>query len=170
MKRTAAFVLTLLALALIGGCMLPYEGDVYLSFDWTYAPEWFDTDDWNLPSTIYRNAEYLTEEGDYYFEYYHAESGYVRWIWYTLTAYDGLAPYVPAGDARFELFLSAFSSPDIIQWQSVTGTVAGEPDSISAAAAPARSDGQLVQTWEETTTNSGWTLSARGGVVETPAE
>ena len=169
MKKTILFALAALAFALITGCMV-YEGNVYLSFDWTYTPEWFYADDPHLPGTIYRNAEYLTEEGYYYFEYYHAESGYVRWIWYTLTAHDGIAPYLPAEDARFELFLSAFSSPDIIQWQSVTGTAAREPDSVSAAAAPARSDGQLVQTWEETTTDSGWTLSARGGVVETPSE
>jgi hypothetical protein len=165
-KRTIALALAVLALALVTGCWV-YEGDVYLSFDWTYAPEWFDTDDPNLPSTIYRNAAYLTEEGDYYFEYYHAESGCVRWIWYTLTAYDGIAPYVPAEDARFELFLSAFSSPDLIQWKSVTGPAAGEPDSISAAAAPARPDGQLVQTWAKTMTSAGWTLSVRGGVVGT---
>lgn len=165
MKRIFALALAVLALALITGCMV-FDGDVYLSFDWTYAPEWFDTDDPHLPSTIYRNAEYLTEEGNYYFEYYHAESGYVRWISYTLTAHDGFAPCVPGEDARFELFLSAFSNPDFIQWQSVIGTAAEEPDSIPAAAAPARPDEQLVQTFEETMTSAGWTLSVTGGVIE----
>lgn len=166
MKRTVALALAVLALALITGCMI-YDGDVYLSFDWTYTPEWFDTDDPNLPSTIYRNAEYLTGEGTWYFEYYHDESGYVRRIWYTLTAHDGIVPCVPAEDARFELFLSAFADPDLIQWQSSTGEVPEQPGSIQAAPSPSRADEHLVQTWEETMTSAGWTLTVRGGVVET---
>ena len=64
MKRTAAFVLTLLALALIGGCMLPYEGDVYLSFDWTYAPEWFDTDDWTWTGWVYADGSSVLRPSD----------------------------------------------------------------------------------------------------------
>ncbi len=155
----------MLAFALITGCMV-YEGDVYLSFDWTYTPEWFTTDDPNLPDTIYRNDEYLTEEGRYYFEYYHAESGYTRWLWYRLTAHDGIFPCVPAEDARFELFLSAFEDPDLIQWQSVTGDASEEPDSISATQSPQRPTEQLVQTWEDQVTSGGWTLSVRGGVIE----
>ena len=43
MKKTILFALAALAFALITGCMV-YEGNVYLSFDWTYAPEWFVTD------------------------------------------------------------------------------------------------------------------------------
>jgi hypothetical protein len=164
-KKTIAFSLAVLAFALITGCMV-YEGDVCLSFNWTYSPEWFDTDDPNLPDTIYRNVEYPTEEGTWYFEYYHAESGYTRWIWYTLTAHDGILPCVPADDARFEMFLSAFKDPDLIQWQSMTGTAADEPDSISVYASPMHSEEQLVQTWENQATSGGWTLSIRGGVIE----
>jgi hypothetical protein len=164
-KKTLSIVIVSLALALVTGCAGPH-GDVYLSFDWTYTPEWFDTDDPNLPDVIYRNAEYRTAEGDYWFEYYHAESGYIRWIGYTLTAYDGFAPCVPGEDARFELFLSAFSDPALIQWQSVTGPAADEPDSISASASPLRPEGRRVQNFERTMTSAGWTLEVRGGVIE----
>ncbi|MCX7030822.1 MAG: hypothetical protein NTU62_11980 [Spirochaetes bacterium] len=166
MKKTLA--ITVLALTLATGCASP-DGDVYISFDWTYTPEWFDTDDSNLPDTIYRNAEYVTGEGDYYFEYYHAESGYIRWIWYTLTAHDGVLPFVPGEDARFELFLSAFSDPAFIQWQSSTGAVSEEPDSITASASPRQPEDQRVQTFEQTLTSAGWTLSIRGGVIEAAA-
>jgi hypothetical protein len=164
-KKLITFAGIALALALVTGCAGPL-GNVYLSFDWTYAPEWFDTDDPNLPDTIWRNAEYLTEEGSYYFEYFHDESGYRRWISYTLTAYNGFSPCIPGGDARFELFLSAFASPDLIQWQSVTGTAGEEPASIPAAGAPTQPGEQRIQTHEQTKTSGGWTLSIRGGVVE----
>jgi hypothetical protein len=167
-KKTLAFALAALTLALITGCAGP-EGDVYLAFDWTYTPEWYDTDDPNLPNTIYRNAEYVTEEGDYYFEYYHAESGYIRWIGYTLTAHEGGFPFVPGEDARFELFLSAFSDPAFIQWQSSTGAASGEPDSITASALPMQPEDLRVQTFERTMTSAGWTLSIRGGVIEPAA-
>jgi hypothetical protein len=166
-KKTLSFAAVALALAIVSGCCLGPRGDVYLSFDWTYAPEWFSTDDPHLPDVIYRNVDYLTDEGTWYFEYYHAESGYRRWIWYTLTAHDGALLVIPGQDARFELFLSAYSDPDLIQWQSVAGTAAGEPDSVAAGAAiPA---GQRIQTFEHTTTSGRWTLSVRGGVVGTPS-
>jgi hypothetical protein len=164
-KKLISFALAALSFALITGCFVA-DGDVYLSFDWTYTPEWFDTDDPNLPDTIYRNVEYPTEEGTWYFEYFHAESGYTRWICYTLTAHDGILPCVPAEDARFELFLSAFEDPDLIQWQSVTGDAAAEPGSISAMQSPQQPDEQRVQTWEDQETSGGWTLEVKGGVIE----
>ncbi len=165
MKKLISLALAALAFALVTGCMV-YEGDVRLSFNWTYTPEWFDTDDPNLPDTIYRNVEYPTEEGTWTFEYYHAESGYTHWIRYTLAAHDGILPCVPADDARFEMFLSAFEDPDLIQWQSVTGDAAEEPDSISAIRSPQRPEEQRVQTWEDQVTSGGWTLSIRRGVIE----
>jgi hypothetical protein len=164
-KKTILFALAALAFALISGCMV-YEGDVYLSFDWTYTPEWFIADDPSLPDTIYRNVEYLTEEGNYYFEYYHYETGVTRWLWYRLTAHDGIFPAFPAEDARFELFLSAYDDPDLIQWQSVTGDAADEPDSISAVSTPVHGEEQRVQTWQDQVTRGGWTLEMRGGVIE----
>jgi hypothetical protein len=163
MKKIMAITIVAAALAL-GACWMGPDGDVYLSFDWTYAPEYFVTDDPCLPDTIYRTALYETQEGDYYFEYYHAESGYTRWIHYTLTAHDGFFG-IPGEDARFELFLAAFDDPDIIQWQSVTGEASGQPDSIGASAGPAHAAGGLVTAFERTMESGGWTLSIQGGVI-----
>ena len=97
---------SLVAALALGACWMGPDGDVYLSFDWTWTPEWFLTDDPSLPDTILRNAEYATGEGDWYFEYYHEESGYIRWIHYSLEAHDGFFG-IPGEDAVFELFLSA---------------------------------------------------------------
>ena len=168
MKRIMAIAIVAAALAL-GACWMGPEGGVYLSFDWTYAPEYFVTDDPCLPDTIYRNALYETGEGEYYFEYYHAESGYLRWISYTLTAHDGFFG-IPGDDAVFELFLAAFDDPDLIQWQSVTGAPTDKPEAIGGRTVPARSAGQLVPAFERTLESGGWTLSFRGGVIEPAAE
>lgn len=164
MKKILAISIVAAALAL-GGCWMGPEGDVYLSFDWTYTPEWFDTDDPYLPDTIYRQAIYPTGEGSYYFEYYHTESGYKRWIYYTLTAHDGFFG-IPGEDAYFELFLAAFNDPDLIKWQSVAGDPVEQPDSVSAAAAPAPSLVPLVPSFERTLESGGWTLEVKGGVIE----
>ena len=165
MKKIIWFAGIALALALVTGCFAP-DGNVYLSFDWTYAPEWFGTDDPNLPDTIWRNVEYPTEEGSWYFEYYHDESHWRRWIAYTLTAHDGYLPYTPGEDARFELFLHAFSDPVLIQWQSMSGTVEGQPDSVGASASAVHAGDGRIQTYEQTMTSAGWTLSVAGGVIE----
>jgi hypothetical protein len=167
-KKAPSFALAVLAVALITGCAGP-EGDVYLSFDWTYTPDWYNTTDLHLPDTIYRTAEYLTAEGSYYFEYYHSVSGYLRWINYTLTAHEGMLIMIPGEDARFELFLAAFSDPDLIQWESVTGVPASGPDEVPAAAAPLRSAAGRVQTFARTETEGRWTLTVRGGVIGTSA-
>lgn len=108
MKKIMAISIVAAALVL-GACSMGPKGDVYLSFDWTYAPAWFDSDDPNLPDTLWRNVEYRTGEGDWYFEYYHAESGYIRWIHYTLKAHDGLFG-IPGDDAVFELCSSPRST------------------------------------------------------------
>jgi hypothetical protein len=167
-KKMLLFAAVALALAAFTCCVGP-RGDVYLSFDWTYAPEWYSTDDPWLPDVIYRNVDYLTDEGTWYFEYYHAESGYTRWIWYTLTAHDGALIVFPGEDARFQLFLSAFSDPDFIQWRGVAGEPAtGQPDSMAAAAAAPRGSTPTeprVQTFEQTMTSGRWTLSIRGGLI-----
>jgi hypothetical protein len=166
-KTLLAIVTVSLALAFVTGCyVVGWDRNVSISFDWTYTPEWFDTDDPHLPSTIYRNVEYLTEEGTWYFEYYHAESGIKRWIWYTLTANYGCEPCVPVEDARFELFLHAFSDPAFIRWQSVIGEAAEEPDSMSASGSPMHPEEQRTQTFERTMTSGGWSLELRGGVIE----
>ena len=89
-----------------------------------------------------------------------------QWVPYERISPNLKRAMIAAEDARFELFLSAFSSPDIIQWQSVTGDVADEPDSISASSAPARGEEHRVQTWQDQVTSGGWTLEIRGGVIE----
>jgi hypothetical protein len=164
MKKLMAITIVAAALAL-GACGMGPDGDVYLSFDWTYAPEYFVTDDPSLPDTIYRKAIYLTDEGSWYFEYYHAESGYIRWIHYTLTAHDGFFG-IPGEDAQFELFLAAFDDPDLIQWQSVTGVPTDQPEAISTREAPAPSLVPLVPSFERTMESGGWTLELQGGVIE----
>jgi hypothetical protein len=157
--------ITIVAAALVlGACWMGPDGDVFLSFDWTYAPEYFITDDPNLPDTIYRTARYLTDEGSYYFEYYHAESGYIRWITYTLIAHDGIFG-IPGEDARFELFLAAFDDPDLIEWQSVAGAPAEVPEAIGTREAPAPSLAPLVPSFERRMESAGWTLELQGGVI-----
>jgi hypothetical protein len=168
MKKIMAITVVAAALAL-GACWMGPDGDVYLSFDWTYTPEYFVTDDPNLPDTIYRKAIYLTDEGSHYFEYYHAESGYIRWITYTLEAHDGFFG-IPGDDAEFELYLSAFEDPALIQWQSEAGEIARQPDSIQAATATPRAPDQLVPLFERTMESSGWTLEMQGGVIGPSSE
>ena len=55
MKKAVFIALAMLAVALITGCAGP-EGNVYIFFNWTYTPDWFNTTDPYLPDTIYRNA------------------------------------------------------------------------------------------------------------------
>ena len=167
MKKAVVFALVALAVALITGCAGP-EGNVYIFFDWTYTPDWFNATDPYLPDTIYRNADYLTAEGSYYFEYYHSVSGYRRWITYTLTAHDGMFVF-PGEDARFELFLAAYDDPQLVPWESVVGTPAAGTNEIHAAAAtPQPADGCL-QTFTHTETKGRWTLTVTGGVIEPAA-
>lgn len=166
MKKIILFAIVAATLSLGACCFWGPEGDVYLSFDWTWTPEWFATDDDNLPDTIYRGALYETEEGSYYFEYYHAESGFTRWIYYTLEAYDGAFGF-KGDDAVFELFLAAFDDPDLIQWQSEAGTPGVQPDAIVAAAATPHQPDQLVTRFERTIDRGGWRLEVRGGIVAT---
>jgi hypothetical protein len=155
------------AVLALAACCPGIDGDVYLSFNWTYTPEWFATNDPNLPDIIYRNAQYLTEEGTWYFEYYHDESGYLRWIQYTLEAHEGFLFGLPAEDAVFELFLSAFSNPDLIQWQSVTGEPADQPDGIRATiGAPTHAAQQPAPDFERTMESGRWTLKVEGGAIE----
>jgi len=163
-KKIMALAIVAAALSL-GACWLGPDGDVYLSFDWTYTPEYFVTDDPSLPDTIWRGAEYATSEGDWYFEYYHAESGYRRWIHYSLEAHDGFFG-IQGDDAVFELFLSAFENPAFIQWQSETGEPAAQPDSVQAATTTARTPERLVPSFERTMESGGWTLELKGGVIE----
>jgi hypothetical protein len=163
-KKIILFAIVAATMSL-GACCFGPDGDVYLSFDWTYTPEWFATDDYSLPDTIYRKAIYLTDEGSYYFEYYHEESGYIRWIHYSLEAHDGFFG-IRGEDAVFELFLAAFEDPTFIQWQSETGESAGQPDAVPAATATARTPDQLVPAFERTMESGGWTLRLQGGVIE----
>jgi len=153
------------ALAL-GACCPGPDGDVYLSFNWTYTPEWFATDDPNLPATIYRNAEYLCEEGTWYFEYYHDESACRRWIRYTLEAHEGYLIGVQGDDAVFELFLHAYSDPAFIQWQSVIGEPASQPDEVHGSGKSGRAGEQLAPDFERTEERGRWTLEVQGGVIE----
>jgi hypothetical protein len=164
MKKIFAISIVAAALAL-AGCWTGPEGDVYLSFDWTYTPQWFDTTDPNLPDTIYRQEIYPTGEGSYCFEYYHEVSRATRRIYYTLTAHDGFFG-IPGEDAYFEMFLAAYDNPDLIQWQSVAGDPAAQPDTVSAAAGTPRTRGRFVPDFERTLENGRWTLEVRGGVVE----
>ena len=164
MKRAVGVLFVVLAISVIGGCGL--NGHVFIQFDWTYAPDWFNTTDDNLPSTIYRDTYYQTAEGDYYFEYYHSESLYTRWIYYTLEANKGFLPRMVGKDALFELYLWAFSDPELTQLQSEVGGASEEPDSITVSTEPMHPESQRVQTWERTETSEGWTLSIKGGVIE----
>jgi hypothetical protein len=168
MKKLMAITIVAAALAL-GACWMGRDGDVYLSFDWTYAPEWFVTTDPSLPDTIYRRAIYPTEEGSYYFEYYHAESGYTRYLYYTLTAHDGFFG-IQGDDAQFELFLAAFDDPDLIQWQSEAGAPADVIEAISTREAPTPSLAPLAPSFERTMESGGWTLELQGGVIEPASE
>jgi len=161
---TFAFAIAAATLAL-ASCFVGPKGDVYLSFDWTYTPEWFWTDDPHLPATIYRNVEYPCEEGTWYFEYYHAESGITRWVRYTLAAHYGYLGGMQGDDARFELFLHAYSNPAFIQWQSVVGEPADQPDEVHAATAPV-SAAQHAPDFQQTMERGGWTLKLEGGTIE----
>jgi hypothetical protein len=165
MKRAAGVLLVVLAIAAIGGCTGP-DGNVFIEFGWTYAPDWFNTTDDNLPITIYRDTYYQTVAGSHYFEYYHSISGYTRWIWYTLTANDGALYVFKGQDALFELYLYAYDDPELTQWQSAVGVAEEQPDSVAVSANPMHSEERRVQTWERTETNGGWTLSIKGGVIE----
>jgi hypothetical protein len=165
MRKMLVLAVAAAALAL-AACCPGLDGDVYLSFNWTYTPEWFATDDPHLPDIIYRNAQYLTEAGSWYFEYYHDESGYIRWIRYTLEAHEGFLFGVQAEDAVFELFLSAFSSPDLIQWQSVTGEPADQPEEIRATGAPTHAAELLAPDFEQTMTSGRWILKVQLGAIE----
>lgn len=166
MRKIPALGIIAAAALALAACWPGLDGDVYLSFDWTYTPEWFATDDPHLPDTIYRNARYLTEEGTWYFEYYHDESGYRRWIRYTLEAHEGYIIGVPGDDAVFELFLHAYSDPAFIQWQSVKGEVADQPDEVRASAQPARASEQLAPDFEQTIERGRWILKLEGGTIE----
>lgn len=162
-----ALLVTVVAVTLFLGacCFWGPEGDVYLTFSWTYAPEWFASDDPNLPDTIYRDALYETDEGTWYFEYYHAESRVIRWITYSLEAHDG-AFGLQGEDAIFELFLAAYGDPGFVQWQSEAGDAAGQPRAVAARATSPREPAVLVQDYEQTIDRGGWRLELRGGTVE----
>ncbi len=104
-------------------------------------------------------------EGNWYFEYYHAESGYIRWIHYSLKAHDGFFG-IHGDDAVFELFLSAYEDPALIQWQSETGEPAAQPDSVHVGTATAQAAEQLAPSFERTMESGGWILELEGGVIE----
>jgi hypothetical protein len=92
-----------------------------------------------------------------------------RWIRYTLEAYEGFLFGVQGEDAVFELFLSAFSDPDLIQWQSVTGVAdesVEQTNEIRASVAPARTAEQLMPDFERTEKHGRWTLKVQSGVLE----
>ena len=171
--------LILIAVALLfsaTGCTT--KGDVFLSFDWDIAPTNWSCDDPNIDvpnviDTLYRNQEYLTQPGNYYFEY--TTSGNPWEIYYILTAHEG-SSFSPAQDAKFKLFLYDYKSPVLTQPQSLAGE--GKSDMQGPTAAPSESSTQtkapridtsaFVQksTYEYTVTEGGYTLKVRGVLWE----
>jgi hypothetical protein len=125
--------LRIAGLLLVGLGLLACKGTVYLTFDWTYAPDLFATDDYNLPATIYRGDQYKTDPGDYYFTTYWWDgmSGYWYYtLHYTLSAHSGLFP----DDAVFEIYCWYDDFPSILQLQGLAPP-SGGADSISRATA-----------------------------------
>jgi hypothetical protein len=165
MRKILSLAIVAAALAL-AACCVGSDGDVYLSFNWTYTPEWFATNDPNLPDTIYRTVEYPVEEGTWYFEYYHADSGCKRWITYTLEAHEGFLLGMQGEDAVFELFLHAYSDPAFIQWQNIVGEAADQPEEVHAATVPVSTAEQRVPDFKQTMERGGWTLKIQSGVIE----
>ena len=166
MKRfvmTAALVLTVVLLALTG-CSGP-AGDVFISFDWVYAPDYFITTDSNLPGTIYRTTDYPTYAGDYYFEYHHSVSGGTHWIYYTLTAHDGTLLVFPGHDARFQIYCLAYDNPTFTQVENAVGPQETPPAASITAREAAPTAGRRVKQYEYTETVGGYDLHLEGGVI-----
>ena len=155
------------------------RGDVYLSFDWLTDPDDWSCTDPNIddpgnPSDVLvRLQEYLTQPGNYYFEY---TTGGNPWeIYYTLTAYEGSSASPPQ-DAKFQLFLWADKTATLSQYlglvQPGTGHVQGTTAAPSASSTQTNASGidrsAFVKKpmYEYTVTEGGYTLKVRGFLWE----
>jgi hypothetical protein len=171
MKRLWWLLPIALVIAL-SGCFGP-EGDLYLSFDWNYTPDSFYSDDYNMPSTIYRNTDYWTVPGDYYLSYYVTpfSTQYYYYIYYTLEAHRGFL-FLKGKDARFQLYLWGYSGATLTQLQSIAGRPQGElapaedaskgVAKIGAPADTANCEQKQLYQYEET--QGAYTLKVRGGI------
>jgi hypothetical protein len=167
MRRLVSFAVIGLAAAILGltGCSGP-AGDVFLSFDWTYAPDSFYTTDPHLPTTITRTIDYADAEGTYYFEYFHYVSGYLRWLTYTLTAHEGKLLVFPGKDARFQIYCWSFYDPEFTQLQNVESEGGSVPALTTRQAGAAPTEGNRVKQYEYTETAGDYELHVEGGVIE----
>jgi hypothetical protein len=140
MKRILLIGLLALAALALTSCV----GEVYLSFDWSFTPYSFDTNDTRLPSTIYRGEEYETSPGSYYFTTYW-DTGVITFytIYYTLDAYTGFLP----DDALYEIYCWYDDFPEIYQYQSVVPPTDGG-DSIPRATEPPAGKKEILYSGE----------------------
>ncbi len=137
MKKLGTIILILIIISFFWGCK-GEDGGVYISFDWVYVGDYLYLDDSNLPGTIYRLEYYATTEGSYYLEYHHTESGYFRWMYYTLTAEEGKIFFADGDDTYYDVGLWAFSNPTITSY-----TQAIESLDVSTEKEKAKSEGYI---------------------------
>jgi hypothetical protein len=167
------WMLPLVILFALLGCSVP--GNVYLSFDWSIKPYNWNSTDPNIDTPIVSDTlrpqhYYLTEPGDYYFEYTHDNLHWYN-IYYTLTAHEGFAS--PGEDAYFLIYLNVGAYPVFWQIQGLgAASTTGNPDSASPAAGPAVQSGssfdksayEYRQLSEFSETQGRFTLTVRTGV------
>jgi hypothetical protein len=169
MKKTimlAMLCVALFALSL-GGCVLR-EGDVYIQLGWYYTPDTLYSSDPSLQRMHFISAftNYPTEPGTYYLTYHHAETGRTHYIYYTLSAHEGVHPFEQGPDAIFEIYCwENANNPDFMQLRSITAPSAGSSKGVTLSAAAA-AGGTEVQQFQYTRSAGGYDLLVRGGLLE----
>ena len=137
-------------------------GAVYLSFNWTYAPDKFSTNDSHLPSTIYRNTDYKDADGSWWFRTYYWDSYYgVYWyytLYYTLTAKDGGMFWKDGEVSKFQIYCPWDDYPTIAQTQNAMGEARSAPNSITGKQGDLGSSDKGKKVGEYTQINGGYEL------------